>query len=256
MKSTIAIGSLGAIFGLVSYALLQTPSASAQSLQDSLNTRYRLTFGTVLPTGVVVTQPGPVFVVKHEGILATPPTGQAMCIVKFKDGVMRPPARFCKVVAGAGTRYLDVGTKVYLFRFEVNSKKSTIAVNLLECDVCNGVQQSSYLSALEFDFAPKYLDTAEPGQVADVIDQVIALDTSSASPPATPAAAVQPAAAAAPQPTGQSGPPPQIQIGDTTAQVETALGPPDAKAVVGNKVIYVYKNLKVTFVAGKVTDIQ
>jgi len=45
-------------------------------------------------------------------------------------------------------------------------------------------------------------------------------------------------------------------MGMTVDGVEAALGPPDKKVTIGAKIIYVYKDLKVTFTNGKVTDAQ
>ena len=42
----------------------------------------------------------------------------------------------------------------------------------------------------------------------------------------------------------------------TTDQVESALGKPDKKFNVGAKQIYIYKDVKVTFQNGQVSDVQ
>ena len=39
-------------------------------------------------------------------------------------------------------------------------------------------------------------------------------------------------------------------------QVEAAMGKPDKKVKLGVKVIYVYKDMKVIFMSGKVSDVQ
>jgi hypothetical protein len=66
-----------------------------------------------------------------------------------------------------------------------------------------------------------------------------------------PAAAEAPAAPAAP-----AGPPATVEIGQTPDQVTAILGQPEKIINLGPKQIYVYKDLKVTFVKGKVTDAQ
>jgi hypothetical protein len=65
----------------------------------------------------------------------------------------------------------------------------------------------------------------------------------------------------APPPPIEAPPPPQadptsISEGQTIDQVVAALGQPVKKAKVGTKDIYYYKDLKITFVNGKVTDVQ
>ena len=58
---------------------------------------------------------------------------------------------------------------------------------------------------------------------------------------------------------GQQGPPPepqQIEKGQTPDQVKAAIGVPDKIINLGTKQIYVYKDIKVTFLNGKVSDVQ
>jgi len=83
--------------------------------------------------------------------------------------------------------------------------------------------------------------------------------------PAPPAPTLGPPAAppvteAAP-PTLQPPPPPppdpvEVKEGQTPDEVEKAFGPPLRKMTVGNKQIYTYKDVKITFVNGKVKEIQ
>jgi hypothetical protein len=47
-----------------------------------------------------------------------------------------------------------------------------------------------------------------------------------------------------------------IAIGQTVAQVVAALGQPKSKVELGTKQIYVYQDMKITFRAGKVSDVQ
>jgi hypothetical protein len=55
----------------------------------------------------------------------------------------------------------------------------------------------------------------------------------------------------------QAQPEPQtIQLGQTPDQVRAALGQPDKVVNLGTKQIYVYKDLKITFVSAKVSDVQ
>ena len=47
-----------------------------------------------------------------------------------------------------------------------------------------------------------------------------------------------------------------IQLGQTVQQVTAVLGEPDVVVNLGDRVMYVYPNLKITFTAGRVTDVQ
>jgi hypothetical protein len=120
-------------------------------------------------------------------------------------------------------------------------------------------------STVTFEFADKFLDTAEPGQVSDVINQVLEPDAAATKAAASgeqqqPAQAdAQPAAAApAPAPApAPEGPPPTVKVGDTPQQVIAILGNPQVVLPgVGGKQIYKYKDFKVIFVGGKVAEVD
>jgi hypothetical protein len=76
------------------------------------------------------------------------------------------------------------------------------------------------------------------------------------------APAPPPAAAPAPAPMQEIAPPPPpadaptISIGQTKAQVTATFGQPLKTAKVGAKEIYYYKDMKVTFTNGKVSDVE
>ena len=70
-------------------------------------------------------------------------------------------------------------------------------------------------------------------------------------------AAVAPAAQTPPPPPAPPTPPPAPpKIGQTQDDVVAALGQPDAVDASGDKQVYIYKNLKVTFVNGKVSKVE
>jgi len=82
-----------------------------------------------------------------------------------------------------------------------------------------------------------------------------------AAPEAPPAQEAAPPPVEAPPPAIEAPPPPPaepatVALGQTPDEVVAALGQPTKKAKVGTKEIYFYKDLKVTFVNGKVKDIQ
>ena len=94
--------------------------------------------------------------------------------------------------------------------------------------------------------------SAESGQQdASVATQPAAPTPSSPTPAAQPPAEPTPAPIAPP-----AAPSTEVSEGQTMDQVIAALGEPVAKLTAGNKVIYTYRNLKVTFVNGKVKDFE
>jgi len=65
-----------------------------------------------------------------------------------------------------------------------------------------------------------------------------------------------PMAAIAPPPPPADAPPPTVSIGQTKDQVTAAFGQPVKAANLGAKTIFYYKDMKVTFLNGKVSDVQ
>jgi hypothetical protein len=65
-----------------------------------------------------------------------------------------------------------------------------------------------------------------------------------------------PNATAPPEPPAPPPPPVNIEVGQTIDEVVAALGQPVRTAKVGARTIYSYKDMKVTFTNGKVSDIQ
>jgi hypothetical protein len=94
-------------------------------------------------------------------------------------------------------------------------------------------------------------DIQEQNKQADQAEQEVA----SAAPPASgPSDPGTPAPVAPPPP--PSGPPPTIALGQTIDQVTAGMGAPTRVIDLGTKKIYVYKDMKVTFKAGKVSDVE
>jgi hypothetical protein len=231
-------------------AVVQTPAAP--SLSELLKPRYKVTRTGVTAAGVTITDPGSVLVIRKGGLLSAPSTNVAICAAQFKDGAIKSPNSFCTGMMGPTAHFLSVGTKVYVTKMEVNEKKNTIQFQLIECDSCNGLPAPTFKTAVSFQFEPNFLATAEPGQITDILDQVIAPD----GPGEAETGGSNPAPTPAPDTAKAPAPPAQIQIGDSPAQVEAILGAPDTKIPLGAKLIYVYRNLKVTFLNQKVSDVQ
>jgi len=201
-------------------------------------------------------------VIQKGGILAVPPANLTMGIAIFKDGDLKQPSAGNRMFLGNVTRFLQVGEKVYVQKVDVNLKTDKVQLTVVECDSCNGVNQPSlFKGVVSFEFAKGSLAAADPAQIEDTIGQVFTVDNGNGSQQNQDQNAQQgqqqdQQQQAAPQ---QQAPPPEpasIQMGMTVDQVEAALGPPDKKVTIGAKIIYVYKDLKVTFTNGKVTDAQ
>ncbi len=232
--------------GIFSSCVVMGQGTSATSLEERLKADYKVT-KIVARTAEIVT-PGAIFVLQKDGILAYPPTNLALCPSKFQDGALHPPGGFCKAMVGQDVLNLKTGEKVYITQIEVGVKNDKIIAHLLQCDACNGNSISSYKSAVIFQFPKGYLQQADASQIKDVISLVLAPDTSGQQ---------QQAQTQEQQAPDQSAPAPQtIQLGQTIDQVKAALGQPEKIVDLGQKQIYVYKDLKITFISGKVADVQ
>jgi hypothetical protein len=190
-------------------------------------------------------------------------------------GISRiPGAASATGVAGSGpaTRPFVMGEKLYLTKIEV---KDTVNFAL----VSDPINDVTYKAELRLQF-PKGSppDSAKADQLAGEVFSIsednsqgggaaagqqaptgqAPSPTSEAAP--TPAPPQQPALAPieAPPPPPDAPPatPPTVSLGMTIEQVVALMGQPKTVANTGKKNIYSYPGLKITFVDGKVSDIQ
>jgi len=228
-KFGVALGLLllAPAFGVPCFA--QDPQAAATSaLTDQLKAQYK---------------PGAVLTVKKEGITAFPPGTDVTWVPasKYQDGQIHGPNMFASAMVSKNATPFRVGEKVNPTKVEVDVKKETVSISLTECDACNGVQQSSWKSKVNFQFPKGYLESADPGQVEDLIGQVLALDTGNNT--------------GDPQPADAPGPAPAtVQLGQTPDQVVAILGQPDRITDPGGSVkVYKYKDIIIIFTNDKVS---
>jgi hypothetical protein len=231
------------------------------SLPDQLQAQYKVARLGGDSSGPTIIEPGTVLTIQKAGILGVSPSTVVVCPVKYQDGSLHPPSSLCAAMVKRTSRPFQVGEKVYITKLDVNSKNDKVSVKIVACDSCNGTNPpTSYKSQVDFQFAKGILETGDAAKVEDIIGQIFAIETSTPeAPAAAPAAAPadQPAAAEpAPAPAPAPAPPASIELGQTIDQVVGALGQPDKIVKLGAKQIYVYKDLKVTFVDGKVSDVQ
>ena len=245
--------------------------APTASLPDELAAQYKISKLNVDSTGTVVTDAGTVLNVQKGGILGFQYDNYGIVAIKYdKSGIHAPNALAMMMFTKSNkvqTKFLTVGEKVYVTKIDVNVKGEKVTFSLVECDTCNNVQQpSGYKAQLAFQFDKGYLETANASQVEDTIGQVLTIDTGSGSDSQQASNAQvaqgaqgggqgqqQAAAAAAPAPAAE---PVSIEVGQTPEQVKAALGDPQKIVKLGSKQIYVYKDLKITFTNGKVSDVQ
>lgn len=259
-KLAVSLSMLLALIGVCGGA------ARAQgTLQADLEKQYKITKMGSDSTGDVVVSPGTVLTLQKSGVLGVPYKNVVFCPSHYQDGNLKPPNTMCKMSVTNVSKYINSGEKVYVTKIEIQQKDEKVIFSIVECDTCNNVQSASQMkSQIVFHYPKGYLEGgADAGQVGDIIGQVLTADAGGdqqqAAGGAQDAGAAQQPAAEAPAaaaPAAPAAPPASVQMGMTPDQVVGILGQPDKIVNLGAKQLYIYKDLKVTFLNGKVTDAQ
>lgn len=227
-------------------------TAAPVSLQEQLSAQYKL----AKMSGAVVTDAGTPLGVQRGGVISVPWRALVLCPAKFQDNALHPSTGMCAAMVKDVSGYFRTGDKVYPTKIEVNLQKAKILFSVVSCDSCNGVDPpTSMKGQVVFQFPKGYLEKADAGAVENAIGQVFSIgnDTQAQSNQAQRGQAQQ----EPPAQQEQAQPDPQtIQLGQSTDEVQAALGKPEKIVNLGPKQLYVYKDLKITFVNGKVSDVQ
>jgi hypothetical protein len=214
-------------------------------------------------------QAGTVLLVQKEGIGAVPGSGVVFAGPTFgtnyKDGRIRRDLLSALVANKTeGLRNLAIGEGVYLLKVQVTD--SNVIFDIQACGACNRASPdpNPMRATVTFPFRKGFLENTPFEQIMGTIGEVFTF-ANSAPPPqpppplpvATEAAPPLPAAPPAVQPPVEPAPEPaRIELGQTLEQVQAILGKPDKVVDLGSKKIYLYKDLKITFVDGQVSDVQ
>jgi hypothetical protein len=163
---------------------------------------------------------------------------------------------------------LKKGDKVYPTKIEVKLDKDMVVLGIVACDTCNNTDPPIWAKAnVEFQFPKGSLAKASAGDVEDTIGQLLAISDDSQQQAqgsdqqgGDQQQQGQQQGGGGGQQGGQQqqaeAEPQTIQMGMTADQVQAAMGKPTKMVNLGPKQIYVYKDLKVTFLNGKVVDVQ
>ncbi len=254
----------------------------AVPLEDHLKAQYTLVKMGWNSGGAAIVQEGTVLVIKKDGILSVP-YGDQPVATKYQDGTVRSPS--ASTMAARGTlagkvgkqqapRLFQVGDRVFPSKIAVSLPKDQVAIGIIACDSCNNVSPTTFYKAdVVFQFPKGTLATTSASQVEDTIAELLNIDDSPGDQGGGQAGndnvAGEGNGNANDQEAGNQGggggqaqqqaPPPQpqqIEKGQTPDQVKAVLGQPDKIVNFGSKQIFIYKDLKVTFLNGKVSDVQ
>jgi hypothetical protein len=259
--------------------------AQQPTLEKQLESKYALTTPTADNTAIVTM--GSTLILQKRGLSAGAAGNHVPTQNSYKDGQIRTGAatavrRFGALAgyiptvgstaataagaAGAGRDFVN-GEKVFVTRIDVDRGKDAIVFNLIS----DAFDTGRYLASLRFEFPKGTVGKADLARVQPLLDEVfqIAPEDNSAAAPAGPAPAqpAPPAAVAPPPPPLPDIPPPppppadppptqSIGVGQTIDQVVAAMGKPKSIVDLGAKKIYVYPDIKVTFVNGKMTTAE
>jgi hypothetical protein len=251
------------------------------SLADQLNAQYNLVKMGEDSNGAAVIEAGTILKINKGGILSVPYGDQSGGMAtKYQDGSVHSPNALSMKARGSllghfgkqqTTQFFQVGNKVYPTKIQVNMDKDQVVMGIVSCDSCNNISPTTFYKAdVVFQFTKGELAKMSAPQVEDAIAGLLAIDDSGGDQNNQ-------------QGNNQGGnnndqggnnggnnqgngggqaqnqPPPepaQIEKGQTPDQVKAAIGVPDKIINLGTKQIYVYKDIKVTFVNGKVSDVQ
>jgi hypothetical protein len=272
----------GVVLLAVTILPLSLASAQAVSLQEQLAAQYKLVKMGSDTSGYSVVEAGTLLAVQKGGILAVPYSDKTILTTRYEGGTVHSPnavavqarkalfGHFSQTASeGQSTHLFAKGDKVYPTKIDINVAKDSVTLGIVACDTCNKTDPPTYNKAqVQFQFPAGSLANASAGQVEDVIGQLLSISSDDSQQGGDQGGGQQAGndqgnnqqgggqGAAQQAPAAPPAEPAQIEKGQTPDQVKAALGNPDKIINLGTKVIYVYKDIKVTFLNGKVSDVQ
>jgi hypothetical protein len=254
-------------------------SAQAVSLQEQLAAQYKAVKMGSDTSGYSVVEEGTLLAIQKGGLLGVPYSDKSALTNKYEGGTVHGPSgllvsgkkallgHFSQTQSqGQTTKLFAKGDKVYPTKIDVNAEKDTVTMGIVACDTCNKTDPPTYNKAnIVFVFPKGSLGKASAGEVEDTIGQLLSISEDSQQQDQggdqgqqgqDQQGGQQGAQQGGQQQQAQQAEPQTIEKGQTTDQVQGSLGKPDKIVNLGAKQIWVYKDLKVTFVNGKVSDVQ
>jgi hypothetical protein len=232
------------------------------AIQQRIEADYPLTQPTGDKTDIVTA--GAVIVLKKNSLVMHQATAPLSNANTYKGGKLSAGffGTLCKNAQDGSCRTFVKGEKFWLV--EVDVKEDGLILQFLS----DALPDTRYSGSLKFPFAKGSQPT--PDEMAAVVAEVIGTDAASQpqpaaapaaqAPPAPPPAPVDPPPAPIapppPPPDQPAAPPPTVSLGQTKDEVIAAFGQPQKVVNLGTKQMLFFKDLKVTLVNGKVTDVQ
>ena len=206
------------------------------TLKETLESSYPLTKRATLSPDRI-TQQGVILVINKAGIAADPSSDLRYSETFVRNGAVGEQGGATSAVfSKENTRVFKPGERVYVTDIKVGDDH--VMLLLLSLDMFDVVKKGStkqtrYKGALIFKFDNGYLSTADPAKIKQAISEVVSTEAEAATANTK-----------------------TIELGQTPEQVETILGKPGKIVNLGQKITYIYPDMKVVFVDGKVADVQ
>ena len=255
-------------FALALFLLPCTLPAQAQdalgAVKSAVTAKYHVTQATADHSDLVT--PGDVITFQKSGMLMFETTANIYHAVSYKqDKFVMGGFSALAMVSGTAERgnrprKFVSGEKCWLTDVEV--KPDGLYLYFLS-DPINGAR---YMGLLKFQVEKKETFPTPDVMLAHVAEVISAAPlppaqdaapaAAPAPPPPPPPAALAPIAPPPPPPDQPVAPPPTITLGQKKDDVIAAFGQPTKAVKLGAKEILYFKDLKVTLVNGKVTDVQ
>jgi hypothetical protein len=230
---------------------------SSPALDAQLRTILKVT--EVEWVGQTVTKPGTIVRLTKGNLLWETPVGQPMnCAATVREGTNSVPSSICRLTTKDTGSFLQEDQTLYVTHIRTNTPKDTVSLDLVNAamDPTTGKPlPPTFKTSVNFVFSKGYLTQADAGQIADVISNLLPVDTGAAAPQQVAAAPQAAAPPPPPPPPAAVVAPAQIKLGMTEEQVESILGPPTKASSAGNNKTYVYHK-QIVFRDGKVSAIE
>jgi hypothetical protein len=210
-------------------------ASNNDSLKEGLSAKYTLT--KVGWDKIRITSPGTILVVRKDGIATDIASDSMNVATLIVNGQPEAAKGFMAAMLSKNTtRTLKVGERMYLSKIDV--KDDAIGLHLISVETSDINRQGStketrFSSYVYFKFPKEVLASASADDIKKQIDAILI-----------------------PEEQLTNAAPKTIELGQSPAQVESALGKPEKVVNLGPKKIYIYKDTKVIFQDDKVADVQ
>ena len=185
--------------------------------------------------GLRVVKPGTVFIIQKEGIAGDPSSTVLEPKTIIEDGQVRQEKGVvAALTATKQTRMFEPGEKAYLLRIYVGGDNVALEISSFDTHTINvkgSTKQVRYNGLVAFRFPKDKFQSMAGEEVKAAVDQFLRVEE-------------------------EVNETTTIEVGQSVDLIEAMLGKPKRILKAGDKVIYLYKDIKITFVNGTVADVE